>query len=410
MVRTRLLQNNSFNSALCQGVLVFLFVICFSSSFCFAIASPTTASDTEEPSPLAVLKAAEQDYREKKIDAALEKARGVLRSSYLNPEWVYQNANADLAVFNIKAGHADESARLIRELLLQFQMASPMDPKYAESPADAYFDSVRATKAFFDEILKRLGEGDDTKAIVNSLVDNTVPKNYSQRLKDYCNQVQEALKPLDDIKTIIDSEELKYGDPLSSLEVFEENKTDPRLSKTTLDKVGGRLDELATEAQQMPVGDARPALALKRVALAANSAGRYDQAESFALKSLAHIKALADEVSGLADVRIALACSYVKQGKIAEFKTLKDELLKNHDGRERLLITLARFSEATGDGAGALVIYKIAMDKRKKNGNEQKPEWFEDYDALLKKESEQPESPKHDMFQEKTSTQGPSSQ
>lgn len=362
--------------------------------------------------PDVVLQDAELDYKAGKVDVAIKAAEEFLRSLEdkqsaggssgfgQDTSGLQQKIKVDLAVFQVKAGHADESARLIREMLLEIQMAAPMFPNYSTSPADVYAESVTFIKDSFKPVLERLGEGDDTKAIINSLVDNTVPKNYPQRLKTYCNHVQEALKPLDDIRTIIDSEELKYGDPLSSLEVLDENKSDPQLSKASLDKIGAKLDELATEAQQMPVGDARPALALNQVALAANSAGRFDQAESFALKSLAHIKALTENISGLPDVQTALAFAYVQQGKSAEFKALKEQLMKNYGGRERLLITLARFTEATGDGASALDIYKIAMDNRKKNGNDQKPEWFDDYNELLKKESEQPESPKHDMFQQ----------
>lgn len=362
--------------------------------------------------PQVVLQDVELDYRAGKVDAAIAATKELLRSAEEQqarghlPEAVYdtRRIKADLAVFQLKAGHADESARLIRELLLELQMAAPMISGYSMNPADFYSESPDTVKDYFKRILEQLGEGAETKAIVDSLVDNTVPKNYSQRLKAYCNQVQDALKQLGDIHEVTDGEQLKYGDPLSSLDEDRQNKSDQRLSKARLDKVGSKLDELATEAQQLPVGDARPALLLYRVALAANSAGRYEQAESFAQKSIAHIGALTERVSGLQDVEIALAFAYVKLGKKDEFRALKDELIKNYDGRERVLITLARFTEATGDGAGALEIYNICVDNRKKNGDTQKPEWFESYDALLKSEGEKPESPKHDMFQQDTST------
>jgi hypothetical protein len=356
-----------------------------------------------------VLNKAELDFKGGKVDAAIAAANRILAQSddkKLSLDWIAPNVKTDLAVFQLKAGHADESARLIREVLLQMQMQFIMDPRFSKNPAEVYADSPRVLKESFNTVLVKLGEGADTKAIIDSLIDNTVPKNYSAQLQTYCSQVQESLKALDDIKTIIDSEELKYGDPLSSInDVYEENKSDPRLSETSLNKLGDTLDKLATEAQQMPVGDARPAVALSKLALAANSVERYQQAEAFSKKSIAHAKALTEGISGLSDFQLTLAFSLLKQNKIDEFKALRDQLLKSYDGRERLLIALARFTEATGDGAGALSIYNIALDNRKKNGNTQKPEWFESYSALLKNEGDQPESSKHDIFKQETSTQ-----
>jgi Tfp pilus assembly protein PilF len=91
-----------------------------------------------------------------------------------------------------------------------------------------------------------------------------------------------------------------------------------------------------------------------------------------------------EKPSGALDVKLALAFSYMNQSKMTEFNDLKNEILKNYGARERLLVALARFTQATGDGAGALGIYEIAMQARSKNGNSQKPEWFDDYSELQK--------------------------
>jgi hypothetical protein len=343
----------------------------------------------------AVLQGAEYNYKIGKVDVAISAAKELLHTledeqlsqsngSMQDTSSMLQKVKSDLVVFSVKAGDPSESARIIRELLLELQMASPMMPEFSTSPADVFSKSVTLLKKSFEPVLQRLSEGDETKAIVGSLIDNTVPKDYSKRLKVYCACVQDALKTLDGIRTITDGEELKYGDPLRTLAIDSEGTTNPLLSKERLAKIGATLDELATEAQQLPVGDARPALGLYRVALAANSVGRYEQAESFAQKSLAHLNALVEKPSGALDVKLALGFSYMNQSKMTEFNDLKNEILKNYGARERLLVALARFTKATGDGAGALGIYEIAMQARSKNGNSQKPEWFDDYNELLK--------------------------
>ncbi len=345
--------------------------------------------------PQVVLQDAEKNFKSGKVGVAVSTAKELLRSLESNESsqpsnglqdtsGMLQKVKSDLVVFFVKAGDPSESARIIRELLLELQLASPMMPEFSTSPADVFSKCLPLLKESFGPVLQRLGEGDDTKAILGSLIDNTVPKDYSKRLKVYCAHVQDALKTLDELRTITDGEELKYGDPLRTLEIDSEVTSNPLLSKDRLAGIGATLDQLATEAQQLPVGDARPALGLYRVALAANSAGRYEQAESFAQKSLDHIKALADKTSGALDVKLALAFSCMNQSKMTEFKDLKNEILKDYGGRERLLVALARFTKATGDGAGALGIYEIAMQARSKNGNTQKPEWFDDYSELQK--------------------------
>lgn len=352
-------------------------------------------SHAKAEEPQAVLQGAEENYKNGKVDIAISAAKELLQSladeqlsqsngSMQDTSSILQKVKSDLVIFFVKAGDPSESARIIRELLLELQLASPMIPEFSTSPADVFSKSLTLLKDSFGRVLERLGEGDDTKAIVSSLIDNTVPKDYSKRLKVYCDHVQDALKTLDEIRTITDGEELKYGDPLRTLAIDSEGTANPLLSNERLAKIGASLDELATEAQQLPVGDARPALGLYRVALAANSVGRYEQAESFAQKSLAHLNALAETPSGALDVKLALAFSYMNRSKMTEFNELKNEILKNYGGIERLLVALARFTKATGDGAGALGIYEIAMQARSKNGNTQKPEWFDDYRELQK--------------------------
>lgn len=352
-------------------------------------------SHAKAEEPQAVLQGAEENYKNGKVDIAISAAKELLQSledeqlsqsngSMQDTSSMLQKVKSDLVVFFVKAGDPSESARIIRELLLELQLASPMMPEFSTSPADVFGESMRLLKESFGRVLQRLSEGEDTKEIVSSLIDNTVPKDYSKRLKVYCEHVQDALETLDEIRTITDGEELKYGDPLRTLAINSEGTANPLLSNERLAKIGASLDELATEAQQLPVGDARPALGLYRVALAANSVGRYEQAESFAQKSLAHLNALAETPSGALDVKLALAFSYMNRSKMTEFNELKNEILKNYGGRERLLVALARFTKATGDGAGAFGIYEIAVQARSKNGNAQKPEWFDDYNELLK--------------------------
>lgn len=295
------------------------------------------------------------------------------------------------ALAQLKAGHPDESARIIREMLIRMQLELIMDPSYAKNSAELYARSPQILKDFFDKEIDKQntdgsGTSSDTKAIIESLINNTVPKDYSARLKKHCDGVDAAMKQLDEFKSIADGEQLKYGDPLTSLN--EENpEADPasNISVATLEKLGKSLNELATEAQQMPVGDVRAALGLYRLALVANSSKHYPQAADYAQNSNEHIKALTDENAGLTDVQLALAYALLKQEKFEAFNAIKNELLKHTDETERMFITLARFCELKHDDAEALKIYNIAVDKRAKQQNTQKPEWQDDYKALLER-------------------------
>jgi len=313
-----------------------------------AVSAGTAALAAETSDSLqAKLNDAERIYKDGKTAVAIEQATKLLGThdnSVLKSDRVARDAKADLCVFQLKAGRPDESARLIRELLLTLQLEAPMDPRFAPAPAEVYAQFPKMLKDNFGKVVVRLGETKDTKQILDALVDNTVPKDYASQLNAHCKRVDQALKKLDELKSIADGEELKYGDPLSSLD--EEPATDEGKPDTaTLDKLGSTLDELATNAQQMPVGDARPALALYRLALVANSMKRFPQAETLAKQSISHINALSDDVSGLPDVQVALAYALAKQGKIDEFKAVKDEYQKTGDERERLKTALNRFEE-----------------------------------------------------------------
>jgi hypothetical protein len=298
---------------------------------------------------------------------------------------------AQNALAQLKAGHPDESARIIREMLIRMQLELIMDPNYAKNSAELYARSPQMLKQFFEKEIENQnatagGTSTDTKAIIESLINNTVPKDYTAQLKKHCDGVDAALKQLDEFKSIADGEQLKYGDPLTSLN--EENpEADPssNVSVDTLEEFGKSLDKLASEAQQMPVGDVRAALGLYRLALIANSSKHYSLAEDYAQKSSAHIKELTDENAGLTDVQIALAYALLKQRKYDAFNAIKNELLKRTNESERMFITMARFCELKRDDVEALKIYNIAVDKRAKQQNTQKPEWQDDYNALLER-------------------------
>jgi hypothetical protein len=317
---------------------------------------------------------------------------------------------AQNALAQLKAGHPDESARIIREMLIRMQLAFIMDPNYEKNPVELYAKSPQMLKEYFDKAIEKQNTGDDlkadidskagidskasvnakassdTRAIIASLINNTVPKDYSAQLKKHCGAVDAAMKQLDEFKSIADGEQLKYGDPLTSLNEGNPEADPPsNVSVATLEKLGTSLHELATEAQNMPVGDARAALGLYRLALVANSSKHYSQAADYAQKSNDHIKALTDEIAGLSDVQIALAYALLKQEKYDAFDAIKNELLKRKDESERMFITLARFCELKRDDAEALKIYNMAVKRRAKQQNTQKPEWQDDYNALLER-------------------------
>jgi FKBP-type peptidyl-prolyl cis-trans isomerase len=364
---------------------------------CTGVKAADADPDTSQSALQARLAEVEKNYKAGKIDAAIDGASSLIDvtdNSFLMSDLVAREAKADLAVFRLKAGRPDETARLMRELLLRMQLELPILPSFSTNSAKLFADSPSELKDYFGKVIARLGEKPETKAIIDSIIDNTVPKDYVKQLSAYCKDVQTELDQLTDLKTIADCEELKYGDGLSSIDdEDQENKSNPKLSAESLDKLGKTFDSLATQAQQLPVGDARAALALYRVALLANSAQRFSQAETFAKQSLLHINALTSDLSGINQVRVALAYALLKQGKVDEFKSIKDDLLKTSYDQDRLLFTLARFTASSADEAGVLTIYKRALANREKRGDKQKPEWIECYNELVKKTSKQTGTP-----------------
>ncbi len=297
-----------------------------------------------------------------------------------------RDARAELAISKLNDGHADESAGIIRQLLLNLQLELLMDPGYSANPAELYAKSPQILKDYFNTIIARRNESANTKDIIKSLINNTVPKDYSAQLKTYCKRVQSAIQQIDEFKSTADTEELKYGDPLTTLrEDDTQQNPDTTVSAAILEKLGSTLNDLATQAQQMPVGDARAAIGLYKLALVANSAQRYPLAETFAQQSIAHTKALTDEIASLPQTQVVLAYALLKQGKNEEFDALKEKLLKQIGEQDRLLITMARFCELKHDDNAALQIYEMALDHRAKQRNVQKPEWQDSYNALLER-------------------------
>lgn len=348
------------------------------------------SSDDRSPDALqAKLEEAEKSYKAGKVDAAIKQATELIDlkdSSVFESDSVARDAKADLVLFQLKSGNADQSAKLISELLIRLQLELPMDPKYATNAADVIAESITTLKTYFGGVVKRLNEKDETRQIIDSLIDNTIPKDYRAQLKTYCARMDAIDAEMRDLQSVADAEGLRYGDSLSSLdEPYPENKSDPKLSADRLEKLDKSLVELATQARQLPIGDVRAGLDLCKLALVANSAQRYWQAELFAQQAISQIKSISNQTSGLTDVKLALAYALLKQGKMQEFNTVKDEVLKEcGDNRERQLVTMARFSEATGDNAGAVAIYKRILNNRKKQGNAQVPDWMDAYNNLVK--------------------------
>jgi hypothetical protein len=358
------------------------------------------AATAEEPKDISAstlqarLDEAENNYRSGKFDLAFTQLSSLVNytdQNHLTFEEPSRAAKADLAFYQLKAGQPDQTAKLMCELLLNSQMELPMDPRFSTNPALVFGETPAKLKDYFKKMLKRLEEKGDFQPILDSIIDNTVPHNYSAQLNTYCKHLKDACDQLNDLHSIADSEELKYGDPLSSLDdkAVSQDKPD-NLDK--LDKLGSTLNDLATQAQYMPVADLRASLALYRLALVENSAGRYKQAETFAQQSINHIKPIADNLPAVAQIRVALAYALIKQGKTDEFKALRDDLLKSlsdpipgNSTQERVAVSLARLTELAGDDQGAVSIYKRILDSHAKNGDKQKPEWLDAYNELLKK-------------------------
>ncbi|MGD9683907.1 MAG: tetratricopeptide repeat protein [Candidatus Obscuribacterales bacterium] len=361
------------------------------------------------PSTLrARLEEAEKSYRDGKIDAAVEQATklvGVKSGGILGSDENSREAMADLAVFQIKAGHPDESARLIRVLLLAMQLELPMAPGYESDPAGLYAESPKMMKEYFGKVLARLGERDpgDTRAIIDSLIDNTVPRDYEEQLEAYCKSMKEALGPVAEFRSIADGEQLRYGDPLTSLtDDGSDSAGDGKgPSAAKLDKLGSTLQELAEKARAMPVADVRPALALYQLALVANGSRHFDKGEKFAGEAIQSLDSLTEDSPAAPDFQIALAYALIKQAKIDDFRALREKVLKNGAVNERHIVTMARLTDLAGDTAGALQIYKTALDRRTKSGQTQDPDWLSSYNELAQREGQRVEPARQEELDQK---------
>jgi len=273
--------------------------------------------------------------------------------------------------------------------LVSMQMELPMDPRYSTDSAKVLAEAPHLLKESFHKLLDEKHETNETKQIIDSLVDNTVPKDYDAQLKSYDKNLQLALAQLRTVQSTAETEALKYEDPLRSLEAEKENLAGTEMSATKLSKLGKTLDSLATQARFLPVGDVRAAVGLYSLTLVANGMGQFRDAETFAQQSINHVNAMADNMPVVPRIQIALAYALAKQGKNDEFKTLRDTMLKTAGDQESTLVTLARLTENTADYPGAVAIYKQALDIRTKHGTTRPPEWMDSYNELLKRISTQ---------------------
>ncbi len=379
------MREEKLNRFLALGLLVASCLVSYPAS---GADDPQAIQDRSPDVLKAKLDEAEKSFKDGKVDEAVKQATALLGakdSSVFQSDAVAREAKADLVVFQLKAGNADQSAMLISELLRNLQLELPMDPRFASNTADLLAESIQTLKDYFARVVKRLNEKDETKQIIDSLVDNSVPKDYREQLKTYCTRMNSIDRELAELKAVAESEELRYGDSLTDLnDPIAENKTDPQLSADRLEKLDKALLELDDQARQMPLGDARASLGIYRLALVANSAQRYWQAELFAQQALSRLNALSNGAAVFPDVKIALAYALVKQGKKKEFSDLKDQLLKNFDNRERILVALARLCEANGENSEAISVYNRILENRKEQRNSQVPDWMDKYNSLLK--------------------------
>lgn len=364
---------------------------------CLFVSCPILATGAEDMQPAAVDKSpsalqarldrAEKSFHDGKVSLAVDEASSLINlvdSSFLQSDQVAREAKADLAVFQLKAGHPDETARLMRELLLSLQLDMPILPEYDVKSSEILIGAPAMLKEYFAKVVDRLGETSQTKLIVDSIIDNTCPKDYAAQIKAYSKNLQVSMLQLEPLRSTAESEELKYSDSLSELEP-EQSGQPGAADADALKKIGASLDKLATQAQQMPLGELRPVLGLYRLALVANSQKNYPLAEEFARQSAAHLKAVPGNFPITAQIQLALAYALMQEGKKVEFKSVMDALLKRIDGEERLLVGAARLTERSGDAAGALNIYQQALAVRTKGGAKSAPDWNEAYARLLKK-------------------------
>jgi len=372
----------------CSAVVATAFALILSSASVNRAAIPVGEQERSPAALQARLDEAESSFRNGKLRESIDQASSLLNltdSSFFQSESIAQEAKADLAVFQLKAGNPDQTAKLMRELFLSLQLELQADPKFPIEPAQVLAGAPAVLKEHFSKVINRLHESPDTKLIVESIIDNTYPKNYASQLKTFCTRLKATLDQLEPLRSVAETEELRYGDPLTPLaDETADDDSDPRLSAANLEKIGRNLDTLATQAQQLPAGDLRAAHGLYTLALLANSAKRYQQAEMFAQQGVRHVEAIADNLPLVEQLQIVLAYSLLRQGKTEAFNSLKDDLLKRTGDQEPLLVTLARLTQFSGDNSGAASIFKRSLDNRTKRGSTSPPEWIDNYNQLLK--------------------------
>lgn len=315
-----------------------LIVLLLASTVFFS--NPVNAVETNvemdrSPSALkARLQRAEDAYKAGDINAAIEAANSltnVVDSSIFRSDSTARDAKADLVIFNIKAGHPDISARFVRELLLSVQLEMPMAPGFDKDAAATFATAPTILREYFNKVMDRLGANDgDTKAIVDSLISNTYPKNYAARLKSFSKRVQFVLAELEPLKASAEREELRYTDRVTDPADTASDTTQHHLSKAKLSQLGSTLQDLSKEAQFMPVGDMRPAIGLYQLALLANSQKDYAEAADFVEWSERHVKAFMTDSPIIPNLQIARAFAEQK-GYTPEFKSMRDDILKRNN-------------------------------------------------------------------------------
>jgi hypothetical protein len=372
------------------------FTLTFTTALALALSSaaaigatmPTTEQDRSPAALQSRLDQAESSFRSGNLQQSIDQARSLLNvndSSFFQSDEIAQQAKGDLGVFQLKAGNADQTAKLVRELSMAFQIELQMDPKYQTDPVQVLAGAPAILKDYFSKVIDRLHETSDTKLKIESIIDNTYPKNYAAQLKTFFSRQQTALKQLAPLDSIANSEELRYIDQQTPLtEGDADNASNPQLSTANLEKIARTLDALATQAQQLPVGDLQAAHGLYTLALLANSAQHYPQAETFARQALAHTMAMAGRVGMVDYTQFALAYSLLKQGKTEAFKSLINDLLQQAGDHEPTLVSLARLTQFSGDKSGAADIYKRALDNRAHKRMTSPPDWMDNYNQLLK--------------------------
>src|SRR5579885_3264252 len=162
---------------------------------------------------------AENNFKNGKLKEAIDQSTSLLDvsdSSFFHSDRIAQEAKADLAVFQFKAGRAELSAQLIAELLVRLQLDLHMDPRFDTEAPEVLASAPAILKEWFSKTLKRLHEDSpENKLIFASLINNTYPKDYKTQLSAYCKRLQHELDLLASFRSTADSEELKYIDPIN---------------------------------------------------------------------------------------------------------------------------------------------------------------------------------------------------